>query len=228
MKTLLLSIILIISSNIIGQVTGIYKGLDHYATYKNDKGEEYKRYNDKQLTLNEDSSFQYWSTYEKFTGACWGCSDTLWVTGTWTKSKDTILLYSKYKVDDFISINEFKTKGDQRTFIYNTPYNCHTADLLVINDSINIDFNCWTTIIKELKTINSIKFKKYIGHTLLYEFDYKPHPYYSNIFTFNFDHTKRDMYNYSFFENVRLIIKDDILYPITNDGLIEVEDGYKN
>tara|TARA_B100000809_G_C14881039_1_gene439182 strand:- start:51 stop:743 length:693 start_codon:yes stop_codon:yes gene_type:complete len=229
MRTLLLSIILIISSNLIGQVTGVYKGLDHYATYKNDKGEEYKRFNDKQLTLNKDSTFQFWSIYRTSNAVCIGCIDTLWVDGNWTKTKDTLYLNSRYQATDFIKIIDFKSDNKKKTFIYNTnTYNyCRHPDLLIINDSIRIDFNCCTSITKEIETVNSIKFIKNREKNIIYEFNYKPRSLNPNIFTFNFDFTPFNDYNDSFFTNTKFIINDNVLIPFKNKGLVEVEKGYE-
>ncbi len=229
MRLLLLSIILIFSSNLFGQIPGIYKGLDHYATYKNDKGEEYKKYNDKQLTLKEDSSFQFWSIYRTSNAVCIGCIDTIWVDGKWTKTNDTIYLNSRYQVNDFINIIDFKSDNDKKTFIYNTnTYNyCRHPDLLIINDSIRINFNCCTSTTIEIQKINSIKFIKNREKTILYEFNYKPMSLDPNIFTFNFDYTPFDNFNDSFFTNTRFIISDNTLIPYNNKGLIEVEKGYE-
>ena len=226
MKILIVLISLLVCDLSFGQISGIYNGKDHASTIIYDDSTDFKKYRHKQIKLNDDSTFVFWSTFETFNSICIGCVDTIWVNGIWKAINDTVILTSKYKSDDFIRIHEFKTENKIKTFVYNTEYHCHRSNTLIINDSLKFDFECSKILTLEIEKIKTIKFVEYIGKAILYEKEYKPDPFNSSIFTFNFSWTKKDG-NDSFFEGIKFLATNNSLIPITNNKLIEVEEAYK-
>lgn len=219
--------LLIIESNLLGQVVGKYNGTVKYSTITESDGSKYDLFYYKQIVLNADSSFLFWRTYQKQNSVCWNCIDTIFVSGNWTVTKDTIKLNSKYQIEDFVEINEFRTNDSLDYFIYNTNYNCHNTDKIIINDTISFDIHCWSILKKDISEIKSLRFEKYIGNSFLYEYKYYPKEYKPNFFTINIKSVKVDKYNKTIMNNTKLLYRDNKLIPINKNGLINVDNDYK-
>jgi len=226
MRILLTSILLAIGFSLSSQIIGEYTGKSIYSTVTEKNGNTYDLFNKKKIILKSDSSFLFWRTYRTENAACWGCVDTIFVSGKWRISKDTIILNSRYQVEDFVEINDFRTDDSLDYFIYNTSYNCHNSDLVIVNDTISFDIHCWSVIKKDISEVSSVRFKNYIDNTFLYEYSFYPREYKPNFFTINIKNFKKDKYNDSVMNNIKLLIENGKLIPIIQKGLIKVENGY--
>jgi hypothetical protein len=149
------------------------------------------------------------------------------VSGKWSRVGDTVHLQSKYKASDFININQILTESDKQYFIYDTDQFCYSSDLLCINDTIHLWFECSSMKIMELDKVRSVRFVKYIDKTFLFEVELSSETGLFNVFTFNFDNWPSDKLNDSFFENEKLILKDNLLIPVSSSGLLKVDYGYQ-
>lgn len=227
MRTILIILTIITSSNLIGQVQGIYNGKEIYTTVIENNGDNKELYNHKQIALNTDSSFVFWRTYRTSNAICEGCIDTIWISGNWSQQNDTIILNSIYSAKDFIEIRDFVSTIKSYVFVYNTSHFCYNSDKIIINDSISFDINCAEVVLKDFDTIYSIKFVKYIDKTFLYEYIYSPINFNPKLFTINELSCNRSKYNDSFIINEKLIIIKDMLRPVNGNSIIQAENGYK-